>query len=71
MAGDWIAVLPEVAETGQGKDVETMADWSYPLEGAVQDTFAREARKCLLRRGFRLTLLRIGLQRDVPTPPFF
>ena len=27
-------------------DQANVADWSYPLEGAVQDTFAREARKC-------------------------
>ena len=41
-----LAVLPEVALTGQGEDVGNVADWSFPLEGAVKDTFAREARKC-------------------------
>jgi predicted amidohydrolase len=41
-----LAVLPEVAVTGQGEDVGNVADWSYPLAGAIQDTFAREARKC-------------------------
>jgi hypothetical protein len=41
-----LAVLPEVAVTGQGEDVGNVADWSCPLEGAVQDTFAGEARKC-------------------------
>ena len=39
-------MLPEVALTGQGEDVGSVAQWSYPLAGAVQDTFAREARKC-------------------------
>lgn len=41
-----LAVLPEVAVTGQGEDIGNVADWSYPLAGAIQDTFAREARKC-------------------------
>ena len=40
-----LAVLPEVAITGQGEDVGTVAGWSYPLKGAIQDTFAQEARK--------------------------
>ena len=41
-----LAVLPETALTGEAGPVERMADWSYPLEGAVKDAFAREARKC-------------------------
>jgi predicted amidohydrolase len=41
-----LAVLPEMALTGEGASVGEVADWAYPLEGAVQDTFAREARKC-------------------------
>lgn len=41
-----LAVLPEVAVTGQGEDVGTVADWSYPLAGALHDAFAQEARKC-------------------------
>ena len=40
-----LAVLPEVAVTGEGERVGEVADWSFPLEGAVKDTFAREARK--------------------------
>jgi predicted amidohydrolase len=40
-----LAVLPEVALTGEG-DKGDPANWIYPLAGAVQDTFAREARKC-------------------------
>ena len=40
-----IAVLPEVAITGQGEDVGNVAQWSYPLEGPVQDTFSRQARE--------------------------
>ena len=30
----------------KARPVGGVADWSYPLEGAVQETFAREARKC-------------------------
>jgi predicted amidohydrolase len=41
-----LAVLPEMALTGEGASVGEVADWAYPLEGAVQDSFAREARKC-------------------------
>jgi predicted amidohydrolase len=41
-----LAVLPEMALTGEGESVGNVADWAYPLEGAVQDTFARQARKC-------------------------
>ena len=41
-----LAVLPEMALTGEGGPVGGVADWAYPLEGAVKDTFAREARKC-------------------------
>ena len=41
-----LAVLPETALTGEAGPVERMADWSYPLEGAVKNAFAREARKC-------------------------
>ncbi|HMD83728.1 MAG TPA: carbon-nitrogen hydrolase family protein [Terriglobia bacterium] len=40
-----LAVLPEIALTGEGERAGEVADWSFPLEGAVQDTFAREARK--------------------------
>lgn len=40
-----LAVLPEMALTGEGEAVGGVADWSYPLAGAVQDTFAQEARK--------------------------
>ena len=41
-----LAVLPEMALTGEGEAVGQVADWAYPLAGAVQETFAREARKC-------------------------
>ncbi|MGD0224039.1 MAG: carbon-nitrogen hydrolase family protein [Terriglobia bacterium] len=41
-----LAVLPEIAMTGEGESSGGVADWSYPLEGAVRDAFAREARKC-------------------------
>ena len=41
-----LAVLPEMALTGEGEQVGEVADWSFPLEGAVKETFAREARKC-------------------------
>ncbi len=40
-----LAVLPEMALTGEGERVGEVADWSFPLEGAVKETFAREARK--------------------------
>ena len=40
-----LAVLPETAITGEGDPAAPEADWAYPVEGAVQDTFAREARK--------------------------
>jgi predicted amidohydrolase len=40
-----LAVLPEMALTGEGEAVGGVADWSYPLAGAVQDAFAQEARK--------------------------
>ncbi|MGA3323874.1 MAG: carbon-nitrogen hydrolase family protein [Terriglobia bacterium] len=41
-----LAVLPEMAVTGAGQPTGVVADWSARLEGAVQDSFAREARKC-------------------------
>jgi predicted amidohydrolase len=41
-----LAVLPEMALTGEGERVGEVADWSFPLGGAVKKTFAREARKC-------------------------
>ena len=40
-----LAVLPEMALSGEGERVGQVADWSFPLEGAVKETFAREARK--------------------------
>jgi predicted amidohydrolase len=40
-----LAVLPEMALTGEGERVGEVVDWSFPLEGAVKETFAREARK--------------------------
>jgi len=41
-----LAVLPEVALTGEGGPAGKAANWAYPLEGLVQETFARTARKC-------------------------
>jgi predicted amidohydrolase len=41
-----LAVLPEMALTGEGKQVGEVAQWSFPLEGAVKENFAREARQC-------------------------
>ena len=41
-----LAVLPEVAVTGAGAGAGGVADWSFPLEGAVKDAFGREARRC-------------------------
>jgi predicted amidohydrolase len=41
-----LAVLPEMALTGEGKRVGEVVDWSFPLDGAVKETFAREASKC-------------------------
>lgn len=41
-----LAILPEVAITGQGEDVGNVSQWSYPLAGPIQDAFAHEARKC-------------------------
>ena len=40
-----LAVLPEMAVTGEGNSVGNVAEWSYPLEGAVKQTFARKARQ--------------------------
>jgi beta-ureidopropionase len=40
-----LAILPEMAVTGQGESVGNVAEWSFPLEGPVQDTFARQARR--------------------------
>ena len=41
-----LAVLPEMALSGEGERVGQVADWSFPLEGTVKETFARQARKC-------------------------
>ena len=41
-----LAILPEIALTGEVGPVGKVADWSFPLQGAVQEAFAREARKC-------------------------
>ena len=40
-----LAVLPEIAITGEGERQGEVADWSFPLAGPVQQTFAQEARK--------------------------
>jgi len=41
-----LAVLPEMAVTGEGEPVGEVVNWSFPFEGAVKDTFARKAREC-------------------------
>ena len=41
-----LAVLPEMAVSGAGRRGGKVTDWAIPLAGAVQDSFAREARKC-------------------------
>lgn len=41
-----LAVLPEMALSGEAGPVGQIADWSFPLEGAVKETFAGVARKC-------------------------
>ena len=41
-----LAVLPEMAVTGEGRAVGNVADWAVPLAGPLEQTFAREARKC-------------------------
>jgi len=41
-----LAVLPETSLSGEAGPADKATEWAYPLEGAVQDTFAREARQC-------------------------
>src|SRR5579859_6868797 len=41
-----LAILPEMALSGEGEGVGEVAKWSFPLEGTVKEAFAREARKC-------------------------
>jgi len=38
-----LAVLPEMAVTGEGESVGNAMEWSFPLEGPVKDTFVRKA----------------------------
>ena len=40
-----LAVLPEVAVTGEGNATGNVIEWSFPLEGAVQDIFSAKARE--------------------------
>jgi predicted amidohydrolase len=40
-----LAVLPEVAVTGEGESTGEAVDWSLRFEGPVKDAFSREARK--------------------------
>jgi predicted amidohydrolase len=40
-----LAVLPEICITGQGENVGNVAEWAFPLEGPVQEAFARKARQ--------------------------
>jgi predicted amidohydrolase len=40
-----LAVLPEMAVTGEGESVGNVAEWAFPLEGPVQEAFARKARQ--------------------------
>jgi len=38
-----LVVLPETSITGEARSTGTVMDWAYPLEGPVQETFARKA----------------------------
>ncbi len=40
-----LAVLPEIAVTGEGEPVGNVVEWSYPLDGPVNQTFAQRARQ--------------------------
>jgi predicted amidohydrolase len=40
-----LAVLPEMAVTGQGESVGDVVDWSFPFKGPVQEAFAAQARQ--------------------------
>jgi predicted amidohydrolase len=40
-----LAVLPEMAVTGEGESVGDVVEWSFPLEGPVQEAFAEKARQ--------------------------
>jgi predicted amidohydrolase len=40
-----LAVLPEICITGEGESVGNVAEWAFPLEGPVQEAFARKARQ--------------------------
>lgn len=40
-----LAVLPEMAVTGEGEHTGDVIDWSFPLEGLVKETFGRKARQ--------------------------
>jgi predicted amidohydrolase len=40
-----LAVLPEMAVTGEGESAGDVAEWAFPLEGPVQEAFARKARQ--------------------------
>ncbi|MGH9328762.1 MAG: carbon-nitrogen hydrolase family protein [Terriglobia bacterium] len=40
-----LAILPEVSITGQGESVGDVAEWAFPLEGPVEEAFARTARQ--------------------------
>jgi predicted amidohydrolase len=41
-----LAIRPEMPVTGEGERIGEVADWSIPLEGALQESLAREARQC-------------------------
>jgi beta-ureidopropionase len=38
-----LVVLPEMAVTGEGNSAGSVVDWSFPLAGPVQETFAAKA----------------------------
>jgi predicted amidohydrolase len=40
-----LAVLPEIAITGEGNSVGHVSEWSFTLEGPVQDAFSKKARE--------------------------
>jgi predicted amidohydrolase len=41
-----LAILPEIAISGEIDDPGDVSIYAFPLKGPVQDAFAREARKC-------------------------
>jgi hypothetical protein len=64
-----LAVLPEMAVTGEGEAVGEVGDWSFPWEGPVKDAFVRAAREDHCYIVVPCTCSRIRPGSGVPTPP--